>query len=61
MVSFPAGSGFTLNEADVSVSIAVRLDEADELIPAINAILAGLSQAEREELMTQAENNQPSS
>lgn len=61
MVSFQAGSGFTLNEADVSVSIAVRLDEAADLIPQINAILAGISQAEREELMTQAENNQPSS
>jgi putative lysine transport system substrate-binding protein len=60
-VSFAEGSGFTLNEADVTVSIAVRLDEADELIPQINEILAGISQADREALMTEAEDNQPSS
>lgn len=61
MVSFAQGSGFTLNESDVTVSIAVRLSEAAELIPQINAILAGISDQEREELMTQAENNQPAS
>ncbi len=61
MITFAQGSGFTLNESDVTVSIAVRLNEAADLIPQINAILAGISDQEREELMTQAENNQPSS
>jgi ABC-type amino acid transport substrate-binding protein len=60
-VRFPAGSGFTLQESDVTVSVAVRINEAATLIPQINAILAGISQAEREELMTQALDNQPSS
>jgi len=60
-ISFPQGSGFTLDESSVTVSVAVRLNEADALIPEINAILAGISQADREELMTQALDNQPSS
>lgn len=60
-ISFAQGEGFTLQESDVTVSVAVRLDEAGDLIPQINTILDGIDQTEREELMTQALDNQPTS
>ncbi len=53
-------NGFELNESDVTTSVAVRLDETD-LRDEINTILAGLSDADRNQLMTEALENQPSS
>lgn len=53
-------NGFTLNDSDVTTSVAVRLDDT-ELAASINAILASLSDEARNQLMTEALENQPSS
>ena len=53
-------NGFELNETDVTTSVAVRQDETD-LRDQINEILAGLSDEARNQLMTEALENQPSS
>lgn len=55
-----AENGFELNETDVTTSVAVRQDETD-LRDQINEILAGLSDEVRNQLMTDALENQPSS
>ncbi len=53
-------NGFTLNDSDVTTSVALRLEET-ELHAEINAILAGISDEMRNQMMTDALENQPSS
>ena len=51
-------NGFVLEPSDVTTAVAVRLSETD-LRDQINEILASLTVAEREALMSEALNNQP--
>lgn len=51
-------NGFTVEDSDVSVSIAVRQDETD-LLASINEALNLLSEEDRNTLMTDALNRQP--
>lgn len=53
-------NGFELDETSITTSVAVRQDETD-LRDQINEILAGLSDDVRNQLMTEALENQPSS
>lgn len=57
-IQFTEGNGFDVSYEDSAVAIALRQGEND-LLQAINAILAELTEAEREELMSEAINRQP--
>jgi ABC-type amino acid transport substrate-binding protein len=50
--------GFTVDESDVSVSVAVRQDE-NKLLDSINAVLNGISEETRNQWMTDALTRQP--
>lgn len=54
-IEFEEGNGFEVSEADVAVSVAVRLNET-ELAEQINGILAGITTEVREQLMLNAVN-----
>ena len=56
-VSFPAGSGFTVSESDVSVAVA--LNKGSALVAPINAILAGIDADARTQMMLDATARQP--
>lgn len=56
-VAFPAGSGFTVSESDVSVAVA--LNKGSELVAPINAVLAGIDTDTRTQLMLDATARQP--
>lgn len=51
-------NGFTVDDSDVSVSVALRKEDT-ELRDLINAILEGISTEDRNQLMTDALNRQP--
>lgn len=57
-VSFEEGKGFKASDDDVAV--AVGLKKKSDLTDKINKILAGVSQADRDQLMNTAVANQPS-
>ena len=57
-IQFSEGNGFDVSYEDSAVAIALRQGEED-LLQAINAILAELTEAEREELMSEAISRQP--
>jgi ABC-type amino acid transport substrate-binding protein len=57
-IQFSEGNGFDVSYEDSAVVIALRQGEED-LLQAINAILAELTEAEREELMSEAISRQP--
>lgn len=57
-IVFEDGLGFDVSYEDSAVAIALRQGE-DELLAAINAILATISEAERESLMQEAITRQP--
>ncbi|MDF2557231.1 MAG: transporter substrate-binding protein [Bacillales bacterium] len=57
-VSFEDGKGFEASDDDVAV--AVGLKKKSDLTDKINEVLAGISQADRDELMNTAVENQPS-
>ena len=51
-------NGFTVEDTDVSVSVAVRQEETD-LLDSINLVLSGISEETRNLWMTEALNRQP--
>lgn len=57
-IEFSEGNGFDVSYEDSAVAIALRQGE-DDLLQAINAILAELTETEREELMSEAISRQP--
>jgi ABC-type amino acid transport substrate-binding protein len=57
-IQFSEGNGFDVSYEDSAVAIALRQGEED-LLQAINAILAELTETEREELMSEAISRQP--
>ena len=57
-IAFAAGSGFTYSDDDAAVSVAMKKGNAETLTK-INEILAGISQADRDQMMTDAIKNQP--
>lgn len=57
-VTFAAGSGFTYSDEDAAISVAMKKGSG-ETLTAINKVLAGISQADREQLMADAIKNQP--
>lgn len=59
MVLFAAGKGFTASDDDVAVAVGLKKGQPD-LVEKINTILAGISEADRQQIMTQAVKNQPS-
>lgn len=58
MVEFAAGKGFTTSDDDVAIAVGVKKGSGD-LVTSINKILAGISEAQRKELMDTAIKNQP--
>lgn len=58
MVQFAAGKGFATSDDDVAVAVGLKKGQAD-LIQKIDAILAGISEAQRTEIMDTAIKNQP--
>ncbi len=57
-VAFAAGSGFNYSDEDAAVSVAMKKGNAETLTK-INEILAGISQADRDQMMKDAIKNQP--
>ncbi len=57
-IEFSEGNGFDVSYEDSAVAIALRQGE-DDLLQAINAILAEFTETEREELMSEAISRQP--
>lgn len=57
IVSFAAGAGFDVAAEDVTVSIAMK--QGSDLMDAVNAALANISNEEREQLMANAVARQP--
>lgn len=57
-IEFPEGKGFEASPDDVAIAVAVAKGQED-LISAINKILADISEDERQELMNAAVKNQP--
>ena len=58
MVEFAAGKGFTYSDDDAAVAVGLKKGQP-ELVEKINAVLAGISDAQREEIMNNAVKNQP--
>lgn len=58
-VEFADGQGFNLTEGDTSIAVGVKKGST-ELVTAINEILAGITDEQREALMEAAKENQPS-
>ena len=58
-VEFAFGQGFKLTEGDTSIAVGIKKGETD-LVTAINEILAGISDEQRQALMEAAIANQPS-
>jgi len=57
-VEFADGQGFDLTEGDTSIAVGVKKG-SDELVSAINKVLAGISDDDRKALMETATKNQP--
>jgi len=57
-IEFAEGQGFDLTEGDTSIAVGIKKGN-DELVSAINKILAGVSEADRKALMEAATKNQP--
>jgi ABC-type amino acid transport substrate-binding protein len=57
-VEFADGKGFNLSEGDTSIAVGIKKGNED-LVAAINKILAGISENDRKELMENATANQP--
>lgn len=58
VIEFTEANGFVVDDSDVTVAVAVRLDET-ELVSQINDALALLDQETREALMAAASDRQP--
>lgn len=58
-IEFAAGQGFDLSEGDTSIAVGIKKGN-EELVAAINTILAGISEDDRKALMEAATANQPS-
>ncbi len=57
-IEFADGMGFDLSEGDTSIAVGIKKGNED-LVSAINAILAGISEDDRKALMEAATANQP--
>jgi putative lysine transport system substrate-binding protein len=60
MVAFAEGSGFETSDDDTAIAVGIKKG-SDEMLKAINAALAKISQDKRVELMDNAIKNQPAS
>jgi len=60
MVQFAVGKGFTTSDDDVAIAVGLKKGQA-ALVTKIDAILAGISDAQRTQIMDTAIKNQPSS
>jgi putative lysine transport system substrate-binding protein len=58
MIEFPEGKGFNVTIDDISISVG--LNKGSDLTEKINAILAGITDEQRNQLMENAIKNQPS-
>lgn len=58
-IEFAGGQGFDLSEGDTSIAVGIKKGN-EELVAAINTILAGISEDDRKALMEAATANQPS-
>lgn len=58
MVEFADGGGFVASDDDVAIAVGIKKDSA-ELLAAVNAAIATISEEQRIELMDQAILNQP--
>lgn len=58
IIQFPENQGFTVTEEDVVVSVALRKED-ENLLNAVNDVLALISFNERNQIMTAALNRQP--
>ena len=58
MVEFGEGKGFTYSDDDAAVAVGLKKGQP-ELVEKINSILAGISDAQREEIMNNAVKTQP--
>lgn len=57
-IEFADGQGFDLSEGDTSIAVGIKKGRED-LVAAINKILAGISEADRKAMMDAATKNQP--
>ena len=57
-IEFADGQGFDLSEGDTSIAVGIKKGNGD-LVAAINAALAGISEDERKAMMEAATANQP--
>ena len=57
-IEFADGKGFDLSEGDTSIAVGIKKGTED-LVAAINAVLAGISEDERKAMMEAATANQP--
>ena len=58
IIQFASGSGFTVSDEDVIVSVALRQEDVN-LLAAVNAALAEVSSEERNQIMASALTRQP--
>ena len=59
MISFEEGQGFSTSESDTAIAVGLRKDDT-EMLAKVNAVLAGISEDERLELMDKMIEEQPS-